>query len=668
MLDEYTSALALADSLQSRIVLSQTYLGSATDAAYLRTYIVNEVKSYYGVDAAIFDTGSITATTLVRDFLHKLVYFQDEFQTYSQLVSAGQALPLQLDIAPLLRHPAWAACGEISWQVFQVYRALGYECRLVDTLNGSTNSFSDSHVFIEVRDPITGQYFIQDPTYNVAHVAPDGTLLNLLGLRELALDHPGEHLSQTLGGTIYTTFSINGVSTTNLDAPIDDFVTAGALVTPWRIVSSEGTDAVWADFRDDRKAAVADDVELKALVASAKQDGLDFNATVHQLAAHYDLYGIEFVDTSAIPGVVLVARVAGGGDLSIDFDTLAVVAGGVDTHWAALARGETAGLPGIDYSDAYRMVGANGIEAAYGIDAAQPQQPPAGPLDFSYANGYGMFQVAMDSASTVKSITIDSANREPWANWSEYRNLENGTLLKLIIGNDDGSRYEANWDVDEIQPWALREEAFSNSGDRQVLRVVNDDASSYRAQYDLNNSQPWALREEVFGSSGALQVLRIENDDASIYRAQYDLNNSEPWALREDVFNSSGTLSVSQTTNDDGSIYHARWDVDNTQSWSLSETLIDAEGRTYTKSLTQDDGARWLYLYDVQNMNPWTSIERHFTADGQLATETTLQDDGSRTERVWDLDNTATWSSVESVFDAFGTLLTQTYFPDPLIL
>ena len=104
MFDEYISALALTDSSQNRVLLSQPYTGSATDGNYLRAYFVSEITSYYGIDATILDTGSITATTLVRDFIHKLVYFHDQLQDYSSLVSANQALPLKLDIAPLLRH------------------------------------------------------------------------------------------------------------------------------------------------------------------------------------------------------------------------------------------------------------------------------------------------------------------------------------------------------------------------------------------------------------------------------------------------------------------------------------------------------------------------------------------------------------------------------------
>ena len=629
MIDEYITALALADSSQDRVLLSHAYTGSATDVDYLRAYFVSEITSYYGVDATIFDSGSITATTLVRDFIHKLVYFHDELQGYSSLVSAGQALPLNLDIAPLLRHTSWALCGEISWQTFHVYRALGYECRLIDTLNGAIDNFNDSHVFIEVRDPVTGRYFIQDPTYNAAHVALDGVLLGAQALRELVLDHPGEQLSHTIGGTVYTYYHATGVATAGLEALVDNFITVGALVTPWRIVSRDGTNALWADFRDDRRSAVADDVELKGLVADAKQSGLGFDATVQQLTAYYDIYGIEFVNTSTANGLVLVARSSGGGDLSIDFDTLTVVAGGVDKHWDALAHGEAAGLPDIRYGDAFRMVGANGIEAYFGIEATLPQQPLQGPLDSSYADGYGLFQVAMESVSIVKSTAYDFAGREDWTSWTEYRKLDDGSLLKVD--------------------------------------TVNDDATSYRAQFDFEKSQSWALREDVFDSSGQLQISRVVNDDATSYRARYDPEETETWALREDVFSSSGQLQISRVVNDDATSYLAQYDPQNSRSWALRETLTDAQGRTVTELLTADDGTRELHLYDVPENNPWSSIDRYFAADGQLAMEIIVQDDGFRVERVWDLNDTENWMQVDSVFDATGTLIGHTYLPDSVI-
>ena len=588
MLDEYTSALALSGLLQSPVYLSQTYAGSATDASYLRSYFVNEITSYYGVDAAVFDVGSITATTLVRDFVHKLVYFHDELQNYSALVSSSQALPLELDVAPLLRHTAWALCGEISWQTFQIYRALGYECRLVNTLNGSADSFTDGHVFIEVRDPVTGRYFIQDPTYNVAHVALDGTLLDLQGLRELALDHPGEHLSQSLGGTVYTYFHATGVVMATLDAPFDNFIKAEALVTPWHITSSSGTYALWADFRDDRKAPVADDLEFKTLIVQAKQDGLDFDATVQRLAAHYDLYGIEFVDATAPHGLVLVARAVGGGDLSIDFDTLTVVVGGVHAHWAALAHGESAGLPGIDYSDAYRMIGANGIEADYGIDVGILQQPAASPLDFSYPNGYGAFQVVMDSGSIVKSTASDLMDREPWVSWSEYRRVDDGSLLKIVAINDDTTVYRAQYDLDASQPWAMREEVFSSTGALQVLRVENDDATVYRAQYDLDASQPWALKETLSDAEGHTFSESLTAHDGTRTLHLHDLLDINSWESIDRYFSTNGQLSMETEVQDNGFRTERKWDIDNTETWLLMESQFDAAGHLIAQIYTPD--------------------------------------------------------------------------------
>ena len=409
-------------------------------------------------------------------------------------------------------------------------------------MNGAIDNFNDSHVFIEVRDPVTGRYFIQDPTYNVAHLALDGTLLDSQGLRELVLDHPGEHLSQTVGGTVYTYFRDTGVAMPSLEAQFDDFISVDALVTPWRIVSSDGTNALWQDFRNDSKLAVADDVELKALVANAKQTGLGFDATVQQLAAAYDLYGIEFVNTSASHGLVLVARATGGGDLSIDFDTLMVVAGGVDKHWNALAHGEPAGLPDIKYSDAFRMVGANGIEAYFGVDAALPQQPLQGLLDFSYPNGYDLFQVAMESTSIVKSTAIDSADRELWTNWTEYRTLDDGLLLKLDTLNDDATSYRAQYDPDNSQSWALRETLTDAQGRTLNDSLTADDGSQILHLYDVLETNPWSSIDRYFAVDGQLAKETIVQDDGLRVERVWDLENTATWMQMESVFDTSGIL------------------------------------------------------------------------------------------------------------------------------
>ena len=45
MTDEYITALALAESSQNRVLLSQAYTGSANDVSYLRAYILREMTS-----------------------------------------------------------------------------------------------------------------------------------------------------------------------------------------------------------------------------------------------------------------------------------------------------------------------------------------------------------------------------------------------------------------------------------------------------------------------------------------------------------------------------------------------------------------------------------------------------------------------------------------------
>lgn len=658
MLQEYQDALAVCRAHDEPVSFTVPYAGSATDYAYLRDYITREAALHYGVSADIFDQATVTSTTLLRDFIHKATYFHDELQTYTSLSTSSQALPLELDVAPLLRHDAWALCGEISWQLFHVYTALGYECRAVNTLNGPLDDFDDGHVFVEVRDAATGALFIQDPTYNVAHVGTDGSLLDLQALRAATLDADAATGSTPLGGAVYTYYHATGVVADELGEPYASFVSVDAIKTPWRFWGSDGSYGSLGDFRDASRPALQDTDQLAALVQQAKDAGHGYEATVALLAAEFDLVGIGFLDEASggYQSRLVCARMASGSDVTLDFDTLQSAAGGVDAYWAGVFSGQpVAGLPSTDYTLPYRVLGAGGLSAEFetgsiGTDGSREDHP----LDFAYGDTQTL-TVASD-ADHVLATYHDYLGSETWSTWAEMRQLETGLLARVNAINDDGSRYSMQQDLG-AQAWDFKEQSFTATGIQASARTVNDDASAYQAWWDVGDLGAWAMREQTFSSSGLLLSTKVTNDDGSAYQQWLDPTGNAAWYTREQNTTVGGQVTTSRTLYDDGSAFQAWWDVSDAANWSRSESFTDAQGRLSSSKVVSDSGAIYQSWWDVSATATWSLRELSSNAQGQRLTERLSNDDGSAYQAWWDVSNGAAWWLTEHNINAAGQLV-----------
>jgi hypothetical protein len=668
MSDEYRLAVNFVKLFESPVLLSQPYEGGATDYAYLREYMIREASAYFNVDPSVFLNSSITATTLLRDFVHKLVYFQDDIQStsasgYGTLVLLNQALPIELDVAPMLRHESWALCGEIAWQFFHICRALGYDVRLINTLNGSLDSFNDGHVVVEVRDFASGKLFIQDPTYNAAHVANTGELLGLGELREIALSHNVDAAVES--GRVYTYYYANGSIDNALGEAYVSFISTESLVMPYRSWLGDGTSWQWSDIQQPGKMAISNPDLFVSIVTNAKNDGLSFDQLVENILSIYDAYGVEFYDVEGANGQIVVVRTDDGSYLSINFATLEMALGGVDNHWAVLITGAAAGLPGINYSLPARITASNGVEIqlapqdfALSIDGA------VSPLDFAGPTGQTTLTVEIASGQIVKANKFDIHNAQPWAKWSESRRISDGVITRIDVINHDGTIYQSEFDRDGGESWSQFEQHLNPAAEVTHERYSNDDGSAYVATWDRAEALPWRQKEQLVNPAEEITQEKYSNDDGSAYVATWDRDDALRWRQKEQLVNPAGEITQEKYSNDDGSAYVATWDRDEALPWRQKEQLVNPAGEITQEKYSNDDGSAYVAKWDRDEALPWRQIEQLLNPAGEITQEKYSNDDGSAYVAKWDRDEALPWRQKEQLVNPAGEITREKYSND----
>jgi len=147
------------------------YDGGVDDYDYLRQYITDYAVRVYGVDPSLFNKSTMVSTGLLRDLLHKLNYSAPDYLRYLW-VKGRTIAPERQDIAETWRYPSRGNCGQMSYALFHLYRAFGYETNRIGTINGQIGPFrvgdnyTQSHGTTEVYLPELNRFIVQDPTYN----------------------------------------------------------------------------------------------------------------------------------------------------------------------------------------------------------------------------------------------------------------------------------------------------------------------------------------------------------------------------------------------------------------------------------------------------------------------------------------------------------------------
>jgi Ca2+-binding RTX toxin-like protein len=233
----YEDAQAAAFSASAEPFVHPAYSGGTSDLGYLREWVLNQVVAIYGGSASDFDQATIYSTTILRDFVHRALYQIDSsVPTHEDLGSAF----LGWEVASGFRYPVQGACGLLAWQLWEVFRAFGFETRKVDSIDGDIDAYGGSHVSSEVYIPSLSKWVVQDATYNFLYLDNEGNFLSWYEAREAVYE--GFTLS-FVGFHDYRSYQFSGAYSEHITLAEQSFFKTYLLKSPWSWFDSDGIQA-----------------------------------------------------------------------------------------------------------------------------------------------------------------------------------------------------------------------------------------------------------------------------------------------------------------------------------------------------------------------------------------------------------------------------------------
>lgn len=363
----YEEAAALAAAAPDGEITLAPYTGGLGDLAYLRAYVLDAVVDFYGVDAAAFDTATLFSTTLLRDWAHRAMAQAIGRDYFEDLQAAGLTVsPLLQDVGAAFRYPATGQCGFFSWQLYNIYRAFGYDTTRLDTVNGEVGefgvgefAFNNSHSLVEVFCTDLDKFIVQDSMFNFLVRDDKGNPLSFYEARLFRFGEGGaldfDHLD------IYTYYRNTGVRAEAYEPVSLHLLNNGWLKVPWSWMTSDTGARLYsvtelfpypywntahlqlpAGYKTFTSASAA-----AAAVLDIVDDGFNWQATAAVLRAQgYSVSGFKVVSATdkTILGEWLTVRLTDGGYASINVGTGEVLNGSLDQLWddaTSIAGGET---------------------------------------------------------------------------------------------------------------------------------------------------------------------------------------------------------------------------------------------------------------------------------------------------------------------------------------
>jgi Ca2+-binding RTX toxin-like protein len=333
MADDYEAARLIANAATAAEFVLPEYTGSTTDLAYLKTWVLGQVTSIYGVSADVFDEATVFSTTILRDFVHRALY-QTSTPEFLEDIAQSPEFAGWGDVALAFRYPAHGLCAMMAWQMWEVYRAFGYYSDEITTINGEVDSYTDSHVTTQVYVTDLQKFIVQDATFNFVYRNEDGDILSFYEAR--ALVHTGGTLEFD-GFTNYRSYIYGTIESPELSSVLQDHFRAEYLDSVWWWYGPDGVrheflPSLFVDYTDahdpasDQGDKFAD--QHAALTAIEEYAEAEWSEVAQALRAEgYYVSGFAFV------GVMtqwITVRLDSGEYISIELQTGTVLNGSFD--------------------------------------------------------------------------------------------------------------------------------------------------------------------------------------------------------------------------------------------------------------------------------------------------------------------------------------------------
>jgi len=651
----YDDALAQIDAVSGQKITLPSYTGGQTDLNYLRDYVTEIVTEFYGSVASDFLVATEYSTTILRDFLNRAIFYPN---TMPARVDVDSLYPQYEDVAGLLRYPAGDQCGGVSFQLYQVYRAFGYDAAYLGAIDGpvgiedSVGTYTTAHVTTVVDIPELNKWIIQDSYCNYTLRDQAGNLLSIQEARELAatdqsaivVDGIDQYLHWRTDGFVSTiTPGDEEIIRDSLltlqqswfvdDGQLDPFNQGNIfnLFTDWTTAHTAAQGGTFATIAD----AVA------GVMEAAHGAGFNWHETAAGLSDEQYVSGFELVskDGSWVDSQWITVQLSDLSYVSVNilngqyllgsYDQLVVEAAqngnilGVGQHYNLLSHANFIGANLQGFSD---WIGGNVLD--------------------------GSVVVQHDDASAFSWDTITT----------QYTN--EGVLAHQVLRYDDGGWINISYDLDKSQVWWDQQDRYDGAGNLTAQRFDYYTGGYLSVVHDVGGQYVWSDSQAKYNTSGQLEAQHFNYDAGGWLDMLYDNANEQVWSTAQYRYDANDARDALRFDYDAGGYLKTYYDNANSELWWDAQYRYDASGRMEAAKLDWDAGGYTRTNYDTLNQQAWSSNVLDYNSANQLTHQVFNYDAGGYLNIDYDPNNQQGWSSYQSRFDVNGVLQAELIYYD----
>ncbi|MDP5280669.1 calcium-binding protein [Sphingomonas sp. DG1-23] len=585
MSDDYSYAdvRAIIAALPNSQVDLPDYAGGIADTAYLKTYVTELLTDIYDVPASVFDHATVASTTLIRDFLNRALLFQDDRVARVTLDDLGLTISAAFDdVASLLRYPAAGSCGDHNFQLYQIFKAFGFDCAWIDSVDDITGAYLTSHATTLVMVEDLDKWIVQDSYENFLFRGQDGAFLSFEEARiAAASDRDNVVFDGLLSYLEYPELGYGRNITAENQIVVADDLFSIPRSTVYTLDGVQYVHSFTGGFSDlaspydpgsDHGGVFVDPDAALAAVTDLSQQGLSWQAAANALRVDHYVSGFTLNPGDSDASQWLTVRLADGSYISINY-------------------GESSYLSG-SLEQLVLLAGAGNLPAGFE----------------SFTNGFLGGSYTIDSTGYITADWVGAPliqqNSRPGAEaLLQFAETGGSVPLSSVVGMADDDGDTATFIYVEVMPWLGG--AYLMSADGEML------VSGGRT---LNASEiaEWRIVPAPGGSTASIQ-LRV----------------SDGIAWSDPIVPEIGTID---SATDDGNQYD--WET---------RRRFEYEGQRYGEAYSLDDGGARTIEYDVHQANAWS--ERWVESDDQGQTryiKTVFDAGGGRSRVETNVDYTLT--------------------------
>lgn len=653
---------AIIEAAPDTEITLPTYTGAAGDLGYLKSYVLSAVTERYGVDASVFDGATLLSTSILRDFVHRAIYDHPELAIYD--TTAPDPFSYQSDVGGLFREGGWYQCGEISWQLQNIYQSLGYKSAEFWTFNGEDGSgtpysYNDGHVRVDVYLDDYGKYVDQDVTYNWLMVDQNDEPLSFHEAQALNFTNPSDLRFEDTG--TYTYYGLDGYHYKGLPTYFDNFYRSEYMNVSYAWmedgVYSQQIRAQTLDWYSSHTTVQFGPFDSAADGAQAILDlagqGKTLVGITDALRPEHAVSGFRLLsmDGQSMVGDYVTVQLADGSYVSVNIGTGDILNGSYDQIVDDLTGGGQGLNPGIDTSaffDPTVFVLYDGsVIAQWDIDQNNPLVAPLFTEEASRSP-----VVHMPDGETEQ--TYFDAYNEPWSQIKEFYNTDDSLYFKETH-YDNGDYSETPYDWQGQYAWSRFEYKFDHTGQHISTAYQYDDGTSLLTKFDTKG-QIWDYMDVHYNAAGLIISSFTDYDDGGYATGRYDYQGQMVWSDWQFKYNAAGQKTNELVNYDDHGYTIINYDYTNSYVWANWQYRYDAAGQPAAERVRYDDGGWVDTIRDSQHVYAWDNTQTRYDASGHMAALLVRNDDRSYSTTFYDNTNSQIWKDATWDYNSAGKL------------